>query len=115
MACCIGSGCGADIASLGVANNNQSLFMAVVHSPLIYGQSFDAELLIHGNLRLYSRNQVKCMVNDFLIKLPDGISSPLQCLSVSIQGFLYHMFRHIGQHGIQSYADWGIGFLYFFN
>ena len=115
MSGCICSRCGTNVAPLGVADYNQALFVAVIHCLLIYNKAFYAKLLIHGNLRLNGRNQVPCMVNDFLIKFPDGLCSAFQGLAVGVKGFLHHMLRHIGQHRIKSDTDGGIGLFYLFN
>ena len=71
-----------DIASFDIADDNETLFLAVGNGLLIRCHSRNAELLIHGNLRFYSRNQIVCCVDNRFIELPNGLCSSFKCLSV---------------------------------
>jgi hypothetical protein len=87
--------CGADVSSLHVADDHQALLPAVVHGPLIYDQSLDPKLLVHGNLGLHRRDQIIGMVHDLFVKLPHCLSRTLQSLAVFLQGAFPDMLRDI--------------------
>ena len=60
----------------------------------------DVEMLIHGYLRFYCRNQVISLIDNFFVKLPDRFCRTFQCLSKFVKCFLLDMFRYIIQHRI---------------
>ena len=101
-----------NVSTLDVTDHHQSLFLAVLHRLLESHKSRDPELLIHGDLRLYRRDQIPGLVHDLLVKLPDGFRRALQCLSVLGKSFLLYLFRHIFQHRVQAYHDRRSGFFY---
>ena len=94
-----------DIASFDIANDNETLFLAVGNGLLICCHSRNAELLIHGNLRFYSRNQIVCCVDNRFIELPNGLCSSFECLSVLGKCLFLYVLRHIVQHRVQTYDD----------
>ena len=94
-----------DIASFDIANDNETLFLAVGNGLLIRCHSRNAELLIHGNLRFYSRNQIVCCVDNRFIELPNGLCSSFKCLSVLGKCLFLYVLRHIVQHRVQTYDD----------
>ena len=89
-----------DIASFDIADDNETLFLAVGNGLLIRCHSRNAELLIHGNLRFYSRNQIVCCVDNRFIELPNGLCSSFECLSVLGKCLFLYVLRHIVQHRI---------------
>ena len=94
-----------DIASFDIADDNETLFLAVGNGLLIRCHSRNAELLIHGNLRFYSRNQIVCCVDNRFIELPNGLCSSFECLSVLGKCLFLYVLRHIVQHRVQTYDD----------
>ena len=112
MSYCIGCGRRTNVSTLDVADHHQSLFLAVLHRLLESHKPRDPELLIHGDLRLYRRDQIPGLVHDLLVKLPDGFRRAFQRLTILCKGFLLHLFRHIFQHRVQAYHDRRSGFFY---
>ena len=94
-----------DIASFDIADDNETLFLAVGNGLLICCHSRNAELLIHGNLRFYSRNQIVCCVDNRFIELPNGLCSSFECFSVLGKCLFLYVLRHIVQHRVQTYDD----------
>ena len=84
----VGGGGGTDISSLGIADDNQPLSLTVVYSLFIHFQPLNAKLLVHGNLRLYGRDQIVCSVHNCFVKFPDGICRPFQSLAVPVKRLL---------------------------
>ena len=68
---------GTDIAAFYIADDNQTFLFAVCDGLLECDQTCYAELLIHGDLRLYCRNQIRYCIHDALIVLPDRFCSAL--------------------------------------
>ena len=77
MAYCVSCGGGADIASLDVADDYQIFFLTIIDGLLESDETFDTELLVHGDLRFHRRDQVINMVDDLFVVLPDGLSGSL--------------------------------------
>ena len=95
VSCCIGCRGRTDIASLCITDNKKSLILAIANGFLIYLQSFNTELLIHGNLRLYRRNQIKSVIHNLLIEIPDRICRSLQSLTEVSERLFQNMLRNI--------------------
>ena len=102
---------GTNVAALDIADDYQVFGFAVIDGLLICLQALDTELLIHGDLRLYRRNQVVGLVHDLLVELPDGLCCSLQGLAVLRERLLLDVLRNVVQHRIQSYHDGGSGLL----
>ena len=81
------------------------LGFTVVYCLLICLQSLDTELLVHGDLRLYCRDQIIGLVYDFFIKLPDSLCRPFQSLAILCERLFLDVLRHIGKHRIKSYNN----------
>ena len=113
MPCCISCGSGADISPLNISNNYQTFFFAVIYCLFKSHQSRNTELFIHGNLRLYSRNKIPCLVHDLFVKLPDRLCGAFQRLPKFRESFCFHLFRNISKHGIQAYYNRCSCFFYF--
>ena len=102
-----------DIASFDISNHNKSFFLAVINGFLECDQPGNPELFIHGNLRFYSRNQIKrCIYNGF-IKLPDCFCCSFQCFTIFFKSCFLNLLWNIGKHRIQTYANGCMGFSYF--
>ena len=104
----IGLGSGADIPALHISDHHKALFLTVINGLLIGDQAFDAELFIHGDLRLHRRNQIADRVNDPFIILPNRLTRSLQRLAVFLIGFLLDISRNILQHRVQPHNDGSI-------
>ena len=105
MCCRIGCGCRTDIASLDISDNYQILGFAVFYCLVKSHQSGNTELFIHGNLRFYCRDQIISLINDFLIKKPDGFCSTLQVLAFFLKSNLLDMFRYEFHHRVKTYYN----------
>ena len=113
MSGCIGCGSGTNIATFNITDHYQILGFTIIYSFLICLQSLDTELLIHGNLRFYCRDQVISLVYDLFVELPDCLCSAFQSLAKLVKCFFLNVLRYIRKHRVKSYHDGGFGFLNF--
>ena len=100
MSGCISCGSRTDISTLYITDHYQIFLMTIINGFLECFQTFHTKLLIHGDLRLYCRDQIVSAVDDLLVVLPDGICGTFQCLSILIKRFFLNMLRYIGKHRI---------------
>ena len=73
----IGSRCGAYITPLDISYNNKVLLLCIFNSTIKRSKTRNSELLIHGNLWLHGRDDIVCLINYLLVKLPDSLRSSL--------------------------------------
>ena len=118
MSSCVCFGGGADIAPLYITDHDEALGPAVVDRPLVCDHTRDPELLIHGNLRLDSGDQVAYSVRDLFVELKDRLCRD-HILFLAVFGnrafcglfrFLQNKTGNEGEIGIEAYYDRSILF-----
>ena len=105
MSDCISCGCRSDIASFDIADHNKIFGFTVIYGLFKGHKTRNTELLVHGDLWFYCRDQVIHMVYDLFVILPDGFCCSFQCLTVFFKCTFLDMSRYIGKHRIESYYD----------
>ena len=105
MGCSVGCGCRSDIPALYVPDHAKALLFAQVYCLFESGETGNAELLIHCDLRLHGRNQIRAGFHDTDIEAINDFRRCFQRLAVLRENFLLYMIRHKREHRIKSDYD----------
>ena len=98
---CFGSG--TYIAPLYIPNNNKVTVLAVINRFLKGDKAGDSELLVHGDLGLYCRDQIIYGINYPLVVLPYGLACTFKGLSVFLKSRFFYMGRYIFHHRVKAH------------
>ena len=66
-----------DVAALHIRNDNEPELLCKPHGLLVGNETRNAELLVHGNLGLHRRNQIRRLPKYRLVKAEAGLCRPL--------------------------------------
>ena len=101
----------ADIAALDVPDHDKPLLLTVGNRLLKSVHALHAELLIHGDLRLYRRNEIAYRIHDTLIEQPDRFRRAFHGFSVLGKSLLFDILRHKLHGRVKSHHNGRLQFL----
>ena len=104
-----------DVAALHIRNDNEPELLCKPHGLLVGNETRNPELLVHGNLGLHRRNQIRRLPKYRLVKAEAGLCRPLQIFTLLGKRGLLYLIRNIRQHGVQTDANRGLGLFDFFD
>ena len=95
MSHCICCGCRTDISTLDISDHHQVFGLTIIHCLFERLDPRHSKLLIHGDLRLYCRDQIIRLVHDFFIELPDCFCCSFQSLPEFSKCFFLYVLRNV--------------------
>ena len=94
-----------NITALNITNDNQPFFLTIIDRSLKHRKSWNPKLLIHRNLRLYRRNQIVNIINNFLIKKPNRFCRPLKRLALFFKRRFLDMLWYKLHHRVEPHDN----------